>query len=148
MTRTLKDLADDMFKLAASYPLIVSSNMSVEVVKVILADLLARTPADTSTAISNWQIGLDRPIINTIPAYFPGKDGLTAQASRDAAWRAALSILALKKPGQQLFIGNALPYIRKLNDGSSDQAPAGFIERAELLGRLFAENSANFKAAA
>lgn len=148
MTRTLKDLADDMFRIANSYPLIVSSNMSVEVAKVILADLLARTPVDTSTAISNWQVGLDRPIFSSIPAYFPGKGGLTAQASREAAWRAALSILDLKQPGQQLFIGNALPYIRKLNDGSSTQAPAGFIERAELLGRLFAENASKLKAAA
>lgn len=146
--RTLANLADDLFRIANSYPLAVAANVSIECAKVILADLLAHTPVDTSTAVSNWQIGLDRPIINTLPAYFPGKDGLTAQASREAAWRAALSILALKKEGQAVYLGNALPYIRKLNDGSSTQAPAGFIERAELVGRLFAENTANFKAAA
>lgn len=144
--RNLTNLAEDLFRLANTLPLVVASNVSIAAAKFILADLLAVTPVDTSQAISNWQIGLDRPIINTIPPYFPGKGGQTAQASREAAWRAALSILATKKPGQAVYLGNALPYIRKLNDGSSSQAPAGFVERAILIGRLFAENPQNFRA--
>lgn len=142
--RNLTNLADDLFRLANTLPFVVAQNVSIGAARVILADLLAVTPVDTSQAISNWRVTLNAPVISQIPAYFPGKGGFTAQASRDSAWRAGLSVLATKQPGQQIFIGNALPYIRKLNDGSSTQAPAGFVERATLLGQLYVQNPANF----
>ncbi len=52
----------------------------------------------------------------------------------------ARAVLATKKPGQKIYITNNLPYIRRLNDGYSKQAPAGFVERAVLIGRKMRKN--------
>ncbi len=39
-------------------------------------------------------------------------------------------ILAGKYRGGRLFLSNNVPYISRLNDGSSGQAPAGFVQAA------------------
>lgn len=133
-----------MDKLATTLPAEVTNNVSIEAAELILNDLLTVTPVDTSKALSNWQASLDVEPDTILPAYYPGAFGSTAIISREAALEAAQKIFAAKKPGQRLYISNLLPYIRRLNDGSSDQAPAGFIERAVLLGRLFSEDPNSF----
>jgi hypothetical protein len=55
-----------------------------------------------------------------------------------AAISAAEAAIAANKTADVLVIFNAVPYIRRLNEGSSRQAPAGFIEKAVLAGRLAA----------
>lgn len=142
--RRLKDLANDFDALALTLPAEVTNNVSVECVEIILVDLLQVTPVDTSKALSNWQVTLDTAATETIDAYYPGKQGSSAAVSREAALAAAKQVLQLKKPGQVVYITNCLPYIQRLNEGWSAQEPAGFVERATLLGRLFTENPASF----
>lgn len=142
--RTLLDLANDLDRLALTLPGEVTNNLSIEATDIILNDLLSTTPVDSGKAISNWQIGLDAPPTERLDAYYPGKYGSTALICREAALEAAQAVLKAKKPGQTVYISNLLPYIRRLNDGWSEQEPAGFVERAMLLGRLFTENPSSF----
>lgn len=47
------------------------------------------------------------------------------------------SVLAGSSPGQDIHLTNNLPYIKPLNEGSSHQAPAGFVEVAIENGRNY-----------
>jgi hypothetical protein len=137
--RTLRDLANWLESVAIKLPQQISNERAKKAAEIILADLVAVTPVDTTKAVSNWQIGLGAPATAILPPYAPGKGGATASISRAAALSVGKKLLEAKQPEQPVFISNPLPYIRRLNDGYSKQAPAGFVERAVLLGRLFAE---------
>ncbi|MCY1553030.1 hypothetical protein D9M68_894720 [compost metagenome] len=100
-----------------------------------MQDLAYKTPVDTSNALSNWQLTLDSPATDEIKPYFPGHMGSTQRASAAQTVNEARSRLGAKKPGQPIYITNNVPYIEQLNNGSSKQAPAGFVERSILIGR-------------
>lgn len=130
----LLDLAERMDKLADKVGE-ASSEHAKKVALTIVGDLAYHTPVDESTALSNWIVTLDSPSTAKIDAHFLGDSGSTQKASAQETIDRAKQVLATKKPGQRIFITNNLPYIRRLNDGYSAQAPAGFVERAVLIGR-------------
>lgn len=73
------------------------------------------TPVDTGHARANWIPSVGEP--NAIEA---NDDGAAAQGT---------AAIASFKLGQgKLYITNVVPYIRRLNDGWSDKAPALFVE--------------------
>jgi hypothetical protein len=74
-----------------------------------------------------------------LSAYREGFAGSTQEASASEALFQGEHQLRLKKPGMPIYITNNAPYIRALNDGSSMQEPAGFVERAVLIGRRVVE---------
>lgn len=131
---SLLDLANRMQKLGDDITTEANAH-KIKVAETILGDLVHVTPVDTSQALSNWRVGLAAKVIGKIPPYYPGEQGSTKNASARAAFDAGRAIIRSAKPGQAIFISNNLPYIRRLNDGHSKQAPAGFVERAMLLGR-------------
>jgi hypothetical protein len=134
MAKNLLDLAKS---LAAKRKALdeAASDLAKQTALTIVSDLAYKTPVDTSKAISSWEVTLDAPSTNKPGPHFPGKAGSTYRASAAETIALAKSMLAKKKPGQPIFITNNQPYIRRLNDGSSAQQPAGFVERAILLGR-------------
>jgi len=132
---TFTDLANKLRKLNVELAA-EGSRIAVEVALVIVDDLTEVTPVDTSKAESNWQVSLGSPVTKEIEAHVPGHFGWTAVESRIVARANARKALQNKKPGVSIFIGNAADYIQDLNEGSSKQEPAGFVERAELKGRL------------
>ena len=101
---------------------------------VIVRDLIMVTPVDKSTALSNWLATNGAASNRTIKAHSLGSAGSTRGASVSSALSNAMAIIAKAKPGVPIFLTNNLPYIRRLNDGYSKQQPAGFVERAKLLG--------------
>lgn len=125
----LNNLADNADQLA--------DEAKARVALAILKQLVADTPVDTSQALSNWRVGTGSTP-PPIPAYYAGAQGSTRAASLAAAISAAEAAIAANKTADVLVIFNAVPYIRRLNEGSSRQAPAGFIEKAVLAGRLAA----------
>ncbi len=137
MAKTLLDLANSLERRVAKLDE-EASKAAVKVALTIIGDLVYVTPVDTSQALSNWQASLNSPVDSKIPPHFPGQQGSTQKASASAALEAARSVLSGKKPGDKIYISNVLPYIRRLNDGYSAQAPAGFVERAVLVGRKHA----------
>lgn len=134
MAKSLLDLADRLEKKAKAIDEAASQN-AVDTALAIVGDLAYKTPVDTSQALSNWIVTLESPSGQQIKPHFPGEGGSTQRASAAETINQARAILAKKKPGQAIFITNNLPYIRRLNDGYSAQAPAGFVERAVLIGR-------------
>lgn len=137
MAKTLLDLAKSLERRSDRIEK-EANKLSIRVAKTIVEDLTISTPVDTSKALSNWQIGLrDAPKApdDALEAFYPGKRGSTKRSSAIATIRAAKRVLAGKKPGEVIYISNVLPYIRRLNYGHSQQAPAGFVERSVLIGK-------------
>lgn len=82
----------------------------------VQADLVASTPVDTGRARSNWL-----PSINRIRTDTTESTG------------GSISInFSGYNLGDKIYLTNNLPYIKRLNEGSSKQAPAGFVDDAIL----------------
>lgn len=137
--KTLLDLAKNMEALPEKVEQS-ASDLACEVARKVQSDLVTVTPVDESTALSNWMLTVEEPWLVELPAHFLGSQGSTRSESINAALQQGEQQLKLKKPGEPIFITNNAPYIRELNDGSSNQAPAGFVERAVLFGRKLAES--------
>lgn len=114
-----------------------------EIISNTVAELAKNTPVDTGKARSNWAVSLDNPFAGTRLPYSPylsrhkhGDGGSIGETRNQAGvvWAAA-SVLKANKAGASVYISNNLPYIQRLNEGWSDQAPAGFIQAAVLTGR-------------
>lgn len=88
------------------------------------------TPVDTGRARANWVVQLGSPYRQTIAPFVPGEKGSTGGANAQAAINQGQAALADVKSGDQIFISNNLPYITRLNQGWSAQAPAAFVEQA------------------
>ena len=138
MAGSLLDLANRMDALNASIHA-AASDTAKKIAETVVSDLAFKTPVDTSEALSNWVVTLDKPNVGTIDPHYPGEFGSTQVASAQQTINEARNILKQKKPGQPIYITNNVPYIRRLNDGHSGQAPAGFVERAVLIGRKIAQ---------
>lgn len=134
MGRSLLDLANDLDK-KANLVETAASDLAVEIAMVVITDLANTTPVDTSKALSNWIVTLGSPTNQKVPAHFKGSRGSTKSASVAQTIANARDFLKKKKPGQTIYISNRQPYIKRLNEGYSGQAPAGFVQRAVLLGR-------------
>lgn len=140
MSKTLLDLADALNRKSVELSK-AASDLAIGVALTIVGDLAVKTPVDTSAAISNWQVDLNNEPNNTIPPYYPGKFGSTFFQSSAETIANAKTVLQNKKPGDIIYITNNLDYIGKLNyEGTSQQEPAGFVERAILLSRKFLES--------
>lgn len=118
-----------------------ASEVAKECARAILADVATRTPADVSKAISNWQVSIGSPVDSEIKAHSPGAQGSTAQSSIDTTYKDGVAAMENKKPGETIFISNVTEYIEYLNKGSSTQQPAGFVQRAVMLGRKKVKNT-------
>lgn len=121
------------------------NQLAIEVALTIEDGLTLNTPVDTSQAISNWQVELGSPPEDWIEAYARGKFGSTEATSRAVARRIARNVLSHREPGQPIYISNLLPYIGFLNDGSSKQAPAGFVQAEVMKGRKVAQRGLRLK---
>tara|TARA_R110000851_G_scaffold16046_2_gene52525 strand:+ start:13616 stop:14068 length:453 start_codon:yes stop_codon:yes gene_type:complete len=120
-------------------------NSATRVVKAVsvraLKSLVQNTPVDKGVARSNWRVGIGAPTRSVIGAYAPGSKlgrGESANASAAiAAGRARIASVRGTSTGLStaIYISNAVPYIGRLNNGFSGQAPAGFVETALLEAR-------------
>lgn len=109
----------------------VGANADALVRKVVLAvdaAVVLATPVDTGRARSNWQVDLDNTPSGTLPEPASPAEG-PARALEEGRQKAAAY-----KTGQTVHITNNLPYIGRLNEGWSAQAPSGFVEEAALAG--------------
>lgn len=96
------------------------------------AAVVLGTPVDTGRARSNWQAELDKPAEGEVNPFSPGEAGSTGGQNARSAIGAAAAVVS-KYNGdrnREIHLTNNLPYIGRLNDGWSAQAPAGFVEEA------------------
>ncbi|MDX9698649.1 MAG: hypothetical protein RBT55_03665 [Rhodocyclaceae bacterium] len=98
------------------------------------AAVVLGTPVDTGRARSNWIVALGAPASQVIEPYSPGEAGSTEGANTQAALAQGESVITGYVSGQdmEIHITNNLPYIQRLNDGYSAQAPANFVEMAVM----------------
>ena len=95
------------------------------------------TPVDKGRARSNWVAELDVPFEGELEPYVAGEAlglGEAGNASAALAQAAAVASAYNGNINSEVHITNNLPYIQVLNDGSSDQAPANFVEEAVIEG--------------
>lgn len=103
----------------------IEGNAEKGVRKAVLAidnALVNTTPVDTGRAKSNWLPNLDGPAEGTVGV--GGALGKTA----GVVGRFDIDV------NSAIHLTNNLPYIAKLDRGSSEQQPAGFVRRAILAG--------------
>lgn len=100
---------------------VVGNEIKKAIAKEFLTNVVPATPVDTGQARSNWNVSLGSPSFVTRP---------TEGRSGDAALQRGVRAIGRAQAGQGIHIANGLPYIQRLNEGWSAQAPSGFIERA------------------
>lgn len=86
---------------------------------------LGGTPVDTGWARANWWPNISQPYRADV-----GSTGSVAGAlatSESGKTKVAVSYKLSMGP---VFASNNVPYILRLNDGYSKQAPTGFVQRA------------------
>jgi hypothetical protein len=128
----LIELSNRMTKLADSLPAIANDIAKAYVVE-LAADLADATPVDTSTALSNWQVSINTPARDFIDAHNYGAFGSTAFVSIMDTYQLAKIAAEPGLPGQSYWLSNNTPYIIDLNEGTSRQAPAMFIQQTIAL---------------
>jgi hypothetical protein len=102
-----------------------------EVALGITQTVVSATPVDTGRARSNWQVDIGSASRGVLPAFAAGEGGSTSGANSQAALERARTVIETYDAGDgEIHITNNLPYIARLNEGSSAQAPAGFVEQA------------------
>lgn len=94
----------------------------------IVANLVAApgeggTPVDTGWARANWVPQIGSPRVSPV--------GSRSSVSTGAQQAGVATVAAsYRLSGGKVFISNNVPYITDLNEGTSQQAPAGFIQAA------------------
>ena len=96
--------------------------------------VVVATPVDEGIARSNWQASLGTPVLSEINAYVPGNEGSTGNVNAQAAINQARGVINTFRGEGEIYISNPLAYIGRLNEGSSAQAPANFVEQSISLG--------------
>lgn len=120
----LNQFGDKIKRVAVNVP----KNADEIVRKVALAadqTITMATPVDTGRARANWQVG-----IGAAPAETVEYSGGGAGAAGYAIGAAANVVTAYKGQPGGIWLVNNLPYIQRLNEGWSAQAPAKFVEQA------------------
>lgn len=122
----------------------IEENADALVRKVALAvdtAVVMATPVDEGRARSNWQVGIGEAPEGIKEPYSPGKGGDTGAANAQEAIEQGKRIIHRYTKGSTIHITNNLPYIQRLNDGWSAQAPAGFVEKAVVIGVAAAQGA-------
>lgn len=114
----LNDLGNDLEKLALGFP--AQADKIVRLVALeSLKNLVLSTPVDTGRARSNWFATVDFP-----------SEQITDDTDFQSNLHEESSKLLSSFRFNTIWISNNLPYILRLNDGWSKQAPIGFIEKS------------------
>ena len=105
-----------------------------QTVRLVQAELRERTPIDTTTASRSWIVSFAGSLLGTGEGQTFAREDTTpeAQAVREQAGLALLATWNIRDG--DILITNSAEYIERLNDGSSRQAPAGFVDLAILAG--------------
>jgi len=83
----------------------------------LFSAVIKGTPVDTGRARANWQCTIGSP--HTEEVQKTDKEGSSSIADVKAT--------VPSKSGQVVWLANNVPYIQKLEYGSSQQAPAGMV---------------------
>lgn len=94
----------------------------------ITANLIESTPVDTGWARANWVPSIGSPRTSTVGTRIEAEAG-SVDTSAQSSGISSISVQYRLSQGA-IFISNNVDYIVKLNEGTSAQAPAMFVEIA------------------
>ena len=94
----------------------------------LTAGLIKDTPVDTGWARANWIPAIGSPRSTTAGSRAAAESG---RLDNSPQAQGQVEVLGYKL-GPAIHISNNVPYIKRLNAGSSKQAPAAFIQSAIL----------------
>lgn len=86
------------------------------------------TPVDTGWARANWIPQIGTPRTATEGTREAAEAGNVSSAGQEAG--IASVVTGYKRERGPIYISNNVPYILNLNEGSSKQAPKGFVQNA------------------
>lgn len=94
----------------------------------LTANLIEDTPRDTGWARANWIPNIGAPFQGTSGTRFQAESGRinTSHQTRGTARVSAVYSITMGN----VYITNNVPYIVQLNEGSSTQAPEGYVQIA------------------
>lgn len=95
----------------------------------VTANLIETTPVDTGWARANWVPAIGSKFEADLSKVKATVAGATAAAATQQGAIAAVAV-GYKLAMGRVFISNNVPYINRLNDGWSNQAPKAFVQRA------------------
>ena len=104
------------------------NNYKINFAKFILLYLVEATPVNTSTALSNWIVGLNKAKDRKIKAHSLGSKGSTQSVSAGMSYSIGNAIIQRAKVGEIVYITNNVDYIELLNMGYSTQAERDYIQ--------------------
>lgn len=93
----------------------------------ILTRIIQRTPVDTGRARANWQVDLDRIPTGTVESIFEGPKGSRSSLPGTIQQGVVAGVLNRINGQTTVYIANNLPYITRLEEGWSGQAPQGMV---------------------
>lgn len=93
----------------------------------VTANLIETTPVDLGWARANWVPTIGQPYEQNV-GYANDSADVGSARQKQTAGKVALRGYKLTKG--PIFVSNNVPYIQVLNEGSSTQAPAGFVQMA------------------
>jgi hypothetical protein len=120
----LKSFAKRMREVARGIEINTTDRQRVAALIVNQTIVLA-TPVDTGRARGNWVASLGGPVTSILDT--EDKSGQETISRNN-------STIGRSKPHGDIWLSNNLPYISRLNEGSSSQAPAMFVEQAIQIG--------------
>lgn len=120
---------DDLEGIIKTISSDIENNASKSVRAVALAvdkHIVLATPVDTGRARANWQVGVNQEKTDIVES--------TDKSGMQSISKGSSDIAKAKSPNDVIYITNNLPYIQRLNEGHSSQAPAGFVDKAVQAG--------------
>lgn len=110
-----------------------ASSLLDKTVLTVHSVLVLATPVKSGRAKGNWQIGFGKAPEGTIDDVSQYGNG-PALARAKAAMAGGDKGTSFWRPQREVHVTNNLPYITRLNQGWSTQAPSGFVEEAVAAG--------------
>lgn len=107
----------------------VAERAIVKITLDVTANLVETTPVDVGWARANWVPAIGTPVLKNLSGVEPTSGATSAAASEQQGALGGI-VAGYKLNRGKVFVSNNVPYITKLNDGSSTQAPAGFVQAA------------------
>lgn len=104
----------------------------IEMVVKIDQGIIIASPVDTGRSRSNWIMSLNHPT-DALPTGEDEGDS-ASPIGPEMALSQGRNTLNSRKPGDTIYLQNNTSYIEKLNNGSSAQAPANFVQKAIMEG--------------
>ena len=129
----LTQFATLMSKRAAALPANVQKAKR-DIATIVAINVIDMTPVDEGHAISNWQVSSEGNMPRVQPHY-PGTKGSSRTENSHATITKAVIAIQSIGSGKTIHIGNGIDYIADLNNGTSTQAPRGFVQTAILIAK-------------